>query len=45
MFGTDKLFRAQQKKLRGGKEGAYPAQFRGAPNVDAMPAPKEVKAE
>jgi len=45
MFGTDTLFRAQQKKLRGGKEGAYPAQFRGAPNVDAMPAPKEVKAE
>lgn len=33
MFGTDKLFRAHQQKLRGGKESiAYPAVFRGAPN-------------
>ena len=36
MFGTDKRFRAQQKALRGGKEGAYPAQFRGAPNAAAL---------
>lgn len=35
-FGTDKMFRAQQKKLRDGKEGAYPAQFRGAPNFEAL---------
>ena len=36
VFGTDAKFRAQQKKLRGGKEGAYPAQFRGAPNAKAL---------
>jgi sterol desaturase/sphingolipid hydroxylase (fatty acid hydroxylase superfamily) len=37
MFGTDKLFRAQQAKLRGGKESiAYPAVFRGAPNERAL---------
>ena len=35
-FGTDKAFRAHQSKLRGGKEGAYPAQFRGAPNAEAL---------
>jgi len=36
IFGTDAGFRAQQKKLRGGREGAYPAQFRGAPNAQAL---------
>jgi len=44
MFGTDKEFRAQQAKLRGGKESwAYPAAFRGAPNDQALQsAPKKV---
>ena len=36
MFGTDKRFREQQKRLRQGKEGLYPAQFRGAPNDVAL---------
>ena len=31
-------FRAQQKALRSGKEGAYPAQFRGQPNAAALKA-------
>tara|TARA_B110000977_G_scaffold180628_1_gene240462 strand:- start:67 stop:1155 length:1089 start_codon:yes stop_codon:yes gene_type:complete len=36
LFGTDKEFRAQQLKLREGKEGVYPAQFRGAPHEKAL---------
>jgi len=44
MFGTDVKFRAHQKKLRGGKEGCYPAQFRGAPNVVALEANTANKA-
>ena len=40
MFGTDEKFRAHQKMLRGGKEGYYPAQFRGALNVAALEANK-----
>lgn len=39
IFGTDKLFRKHQVKLRGGKDcDYYPAAFRGAPNMEALQA-------
>jgi methylsterol monooxygenase len=44
MFGTDKEFRAHQKKLRSGKESwAYPAVFRGAPNEKSLDETKAAK--